>query len=80
MKKLFYAAILFATIFCSSCENSANVPSKTNRDNGKTAIQRTNGCVGNLTIVEIKGHEYIVIGPTSNQRIIHAEHCPCKNK
>lgn len=33
-----------------------------------------------MYIVEIEGHEYIVVGPPNNPRIIHAEHCPCKNK
>lgn len=78
MKKIL---ILLATVCLCGCGMpKTDTPNKTNRDNGKSVIQHTKGCVGNLTIVEIKEHEYIVIGPTSNQRIIHAEHCACKNK
>lgn len=43
----------------------------------ETNIPRVNA---HIQVVEIEGHEYIVIGPHNNPRIIHAEHCPCKNK
>jgi hypothetical protein len=43
----------------------------------KEDIPRVNA---HMQVVEIEGHEYIVIGPRNNPRIVHAEHCPCKSK
>ena len=79
MKKIF---ILLAAICLCSCDNSANTtPSRKNNDtsiNVKNQLHRS--AMPNLNVVEIEGHAYIIIGPVNNPRIVHAEHCPCKNK
>lgn len=33
-----------------------------------------------LYTAEIEGHLYVIYSGTSKGGIIHAEHCPCKNK
>jgi hypothetical protein len=33
-----------------------------------------------IDIVEIEGHLYVIYSGTYKGGIIHAEHCPCKNK
>lgn len=35
---------------------------------------------GHVYTIEIEGHIYIVTGASDSGGIIHAEHCPCKNK
>lgn len=64
MKKILI--LLAAICLCGCGASETNIP-----------IPRVNA---HIEVVEIEGHEYIVIGPYSNPRIIHAEHCPCKNK
>lgn len=79
MKKIL---ILFAAIYLCGCGVSGtNTPNRTTGDGGINVIhQHHRGNVPQMQVVEIEGHAYIVIGPYNNPRIIHAEHCPCKNK
>lgn len=35
---------------------------------------------GKVFTIEVEGHIYIVGGTYNGSGIIHAEHCPCKNK
>lgn len=74
--------ILLAAICLCGCNMSkTDTP---NRTNGSKSINVTKqyhrGNAPHMQVVEIEGHAYIVIGPYNNPRIIHAEHCPCKNK
>ena len=52
-----------------------------NVDNGINVTRPySKGNEPRMQVVEIEGHAYIVTGPYNNPRVIHAEHCPCKNK
>lgn len=79
MKKIF---ILLASVCLCGCGVSeTNTPNRTNEGGGiNVTSQHHRGNAPQMQVVEIEGHAYIVIGPYNNPRIIHAEHCPCKNK
>ena len=80
MKKILI--LLAAICLCSCGVPETNTPNKTNRDKSGINVtkQYHRGNAPQMQVVEIEGHAYIVIGPYNNPRIIHAEHCPCKNK
>lgn len=77
MKKIL---ILFTSICLCSCGMSET--NRTNKDNDDIHVTKRydRGNAPHMQVVEIEGHAYIIIGPYNNPRIIHAEHCPCKNK
>lgn len=81
MKKIFI--LLVATVCLCGCGvPETNTPNRTNKDTGGINVthQYHRGNAPQMQVVEIEGHAYIVVGPYNNPRIIHAEHCPCKNK
>lgn len=75
MKKIL---ILLIAICCCGC-NTTDVRKSTTYDVVPLKIYVSDATKSIYTI-EIEGHVYVVFSGTYKGGIIHAEHCPCKNK
>lgn len=75
MKKIL---ILLAAICLCGCDVTETKRTYVN-DNIDVKYYRLDA-TGRVYTIEIEGHTYIVTGSDSGGGIIHAEHCPCKNK
>lgn len=76
MKK--FLILLMATICCCGCSRVETNMTWTT-ENTKIKYYRSDPG-GHIYSVEVEDHLYIVYGAGDGGGIIHAEHCPCKNK
>ena len=76
MKKIL---ILLATICCCGCSSNIDIRNTITADTTKIKYYR-NDISGCIYSIEIEGHLYIALDEGHGAGIIHAEHCPCKNK
>ena len=76
MKKILYLLSILA--FTTSCCGEPANTTSTN-DNIVTKVYHDTAS-RKIYTVNIEGHTYIVLNGLRGESIIHAEHCPCKNK
>lgn len=79
MKKILYLlSILVLTTSC--CEEPVNTASATSTNGNVATKVYLNNQSTKIFTVNIEDHTYIVLKGLHGESIIHAEHCPCKNK
>lgn len=88
MKKLFI--VLTTLVCCTSCYDYDKEPTEVELESDSISTTKVYSKVKeyehngfNLTTyVEhtVKGHVYLVVYKSNAISMIHAEHCPCKNK
>lgn len=75
MKKILILLIVICCCGCSSVETKAIAT-----DDTTNIKYYRNDLAGCIYTIEVEGHLYIALDEGHGAGIIHAEHCPCKNK
>lgn len=75
MKKILFLLVI---IFCCGC-TTTDVRESVTYDEVPLKIYVSDASK-TIYMVEIEGHIYVVFSGHHKGGIIHAEHCPCKNK
>lgn len=75
MKKILILLVAICCCGCSSVETKATATDDTTKI--KYYCNDIGGCI---YTIEVEGHLYIALDEGYGAGIIHAEHCPCKNK